>query len=90
MKELLSAIAISSLLITTVSAEEAATQLAKADSATEDCSKQVWPTVLRRASACGSSNQCTFSDNQPSMKRNDWSALSFAISASAPICLRAA
>ena len=43
MKTLLSAIAISSLLITAVYAEEAATQPAKADSATEDCSKQVWP-----------------------------------------------
>jgi hypothetical protein len=43
MKPLLSAIAIFSLLITAVSAEEAATQPVKADSATEDCSKQVWP-----------------------------------------------
>lgn len=42
MKHVLSAIAVSFLLTTAVSAEEAATQ-PKADSVTEDCSKQVWP-----------------------------------------------
>jgi hypothetical protein len=43
MKHVLSAIAVSFLLITAPAAEEVAQQTAKADSATEDCSKQVWP-----------------------------------------------
>lgn len=44
MKHVLSAIAVSCLLATAVSAQEAATQPVKADSATEeDCSKQTWP-----------------------------------------------
>jgi hypothetical protein len=43
MKHVLSAIAVSLLLTTVVRAEEVTTQLVKADSATEDCSKQVWP-----------------------------------------------
>ena len=43
MKHVLSAIAVSFLLTTAVSAEEATPQTVKADSATEDCSKQVWP-----------------------------------------------
>jgi hypothetical protein len=43
MKNILSAIAVSFLLTTAVSAREVTTQPVKADSATEDCSKQVWP-----------------------------------------------
>ena len=43
MKHVLSAIAVSFLLTTAAAAEEVATQPVKADSATEDCSKQVWP-----------------------------------------------
>ena len=42
MKNILS-IAVSFLLTTAVSAEEVTTQPVKADSAAEDCSKQVWP-----------------------------------------------
>jgi hypothetical protein len=43
MKHLLSAVAVSLLLTTAVCAEGAAPQTVKADSATEDCAKQVWP-----------------------------------------------
>jgi hypothetical protein len=43
MKHVLSVIAVSFLLTTAVTAEEATTQSVKADSVTEDCSKQVWP-----------------------------------------------
>ena len=43
MKHVLSAIVISFLLPNVAIAEEAALQSVKADSATEDCSKQVWP-----------------------------------------------
>jgi hypothetical protein len=43
MKHVLSAIAVSILLTTAAGAEEITTQSDKADGATEDCSKQVWP-----------------------------------------------
>ena len=43
MKHVLSAVAVSILLATVASAEEVATQTVKADRATENCSKQVWP-----------------------------------------------
>jgi len=43
MKHLLTAVVASLVLITTASAEEAAPQTVKANNATEDCSKQVWP-----------------------------------------------
>ena len=43
MKHVLSTVAVAFLLTTAVSAEEVTTQPAKADSAAEDCSKQVWP-----------------------------------------------
>ena len=43
MNHVLSAIVVSFLLTTAVSAEEVTAQPVKADSATEDCSKQVWP-----------------------------------------------
>ena len=43
MRHVLSAIAVLLALATTASAEEATTGPANADSATEDCSKQVWP-----------------------------------------------
>jgi hypothetical protein len=49
MKHVLSAVAISFLLTNIAIAEEAAAQPVKADSATEDCSKQVWPNF---SSAC--------------------------------------
>jgi hypothetical protein len=42
MKHLLSTIAVSLLLTATVTAQEVTTPV-KADSVTEDCSKQVWP-----------------------------------------------
>ena len=64
MKHVLSAIMVSLLLATGVSAEEAAPQPVKA-STTEDCSKQVWPNF---SPAClrngGSSNQCSFSNKR--------------------------
>jgi hypothetical protein len=43
MKHVLTVIAVSFLLTTAVCAEEVTTQPVKAESATEDCSKQVWP-----------------------------------------------
>jgi hypothetical protein len=43
MKHVLFAVAVSLLLITVATAEEVAQQATKADGATEDCSKQVWP-----------------------------------------------
>jgi hypothetical protein len=43
MKHVLSAIAVSFLLTNAAAAEEVTSQPVKADSATEDCSKQVWP-----------------------------------------------
>ena len=43
MKQALCGITISLLLTTAVTAEEVTTQPVKADSAAEDCSKQVWP-----------------------------------------------
>jgi len=44
MKYVLSAIALSLLLTTAARAEETSSQPVKAEGATEDCSKQVWPT----------------------------------------------
>ena len=43
MKHVLSAIAVSFLLTTAVCAEDVTTLPVKAESPTEDCSKQVWP-----------------------------------------------
>ena len=43
MKPILSALAVALLLTTGVRAEEATTASDKANTATEDCSKQVWP-----------------------------------------------
>jgi hypothetical protein len=43
MRPAVSAIAFSFLLTNAAVAEETATQTVKADSAIEDCSKQVWP-----------------------------------------------
>jgi hypothetical protein len=43
MKQFFTAIVFSSVLGTAALAEEAATQPANAESASEDCSKQVWP-----------------------------------------------
>jgi hypothetical protein len=43
MKHVTFAIAVSFLLINAAAAEEVTQHAAKADSATEDCSKQVWP-----------------------------------------------
>jgi hypothetical protein len=43
MKQFFTAIVFSSVLGTAALAEEAAAQPANAESATEDCSKQVWP-----------------------------------------------
>ena len=43
MKHVLPAVVASLLLTTAASAEEATPTTVKADNATEDCSKQVWP-----------------------------------------------
>jgi len=43
MKHVLPAVVASLLLTTAISAEETTPQTVKADNATEDCSKQVWP-----------------------------------------------
>jgi len=72
MKYAVSATVLSVLLANAAVAGETLTQPVKADSVTEDCSKQVWPNF---SSAClrnaDRATKCPSSNNQPSLKRND-------------------
>jgi hypothetical protein len=78
MKHVLSAIAVYFFLTNAAAIEEVTSQPVKAESATEDCSKQVWPNFSVVPPPRGSSNQCPFGDSKSSLTRNNCYQISLA------------
>lgn len=69
MKQVLWGVAIFLVLTTAVRAEEVRTEPVKADSVTEDCSKQVWPKLFPVVPPQHRSNgECSLSHSGPSLR----------------------